>query len=59
MAKDCLKPRRESMGHSVPPTSARAIKSDNRDDPMTYLLSNSDDDDEAEVKMVQVAEAVD
>ena len=55
LAKDCLKPKRESMGRSVP-TSARAIKSDNRDDPKTYLLSDSDDDDEAEVKMVRVVD---
>ena len=44
------------MGRSVSPASARAIKSDNRDDPMTYLLSDSDDDDEAEVKMVRVVD---
>ena len=55
LAKDCLKPKRESMGRSAPPTSARAIKSDDRDNPMIYLFSDSEDDD-AEVRMARVVD---
>ena len=56
LAKDCLKPKRESVSRSTPSISIRIIKSDNNDNPMTYLLSDTDDDDDVGVNMIYVAD---
>ena len=53
--QDCSKPKHESMGHSEQVTSTRSVKNTTRDNPMNYLLSDSDDE-HSDVKMICVVD---
>ena len=55
LAKDCPKPKRESTGHPKQTTSTRTVKSDTRDNPMNYLLFDSDVE-HSDVNMIHVVD---
>ena len=55
-AKDCRLPKRESTGRSEQIPSAKMAQSDARQDPMMYLLSDSDDDEDSRVGLVRIAD---
>ena len=55
-AKDCQLPKRESTGQSGQTLGAKMVQSGSKEDPVSYLLSDSDDDEEPRVGLVKITD---